>query len=49
MSLITLILVVLLIAVLAGGPLGFYPHTYGYGGAGLLLIIIIVLLLAGRL
>lgn len=53
MNLWTLLIVVLIIAVIAGGRfgrgpgVGFYPASYSYGGAGLLVIILIVLLVAG--
>jgi hypothetical protein len=54
MSVGTIILIILLVALL-GGNLGWYgpgyaPYRgYGWGGFGLLFIILIVLLLAGRI
>jgi hypothetical protein len=49
MNPITLILIVLIILALVGGPIGWYPAHYGYGGGTLLLIILLILIFWGRI
>jgi hypothetical protein len=52
MSLGTIILIILILALLGALPTWPYSSAWGYypsGGAGILLIIVIVLLLSGRM
>lgn len=47
MTLGTILLIILVIALLGGFPLG-YSYGWGGGGLGLILIIVLILVLTGR-
>lgn len=44
MSLITLLVLILLVAVVVGLPNFGVPHNYGYGPSGVLTVVIVVIL-----
>lgn len=48
MSIGTILLIILVIALLGGFPLG-YSYGWGGGGLGLVLIIVLILVLVGRI
>jgi hypothetical protein len=52
LSTLGIILLIVLILLLLGAPIGFYPSGWGYwpgGIVGLLLLVVIILLVLGRI